>query len=177
MRLQTTFGTGLAVGVILMSPVSAVVAQPAPYPRIAAVRFTEYREDYHHQHQNPRTQNGIEYGELPKLADYEYVAHVARLNAATLASLASAPAPPTNVRLETRKLENDSTLTWDASPAAAGDEVLRRPTTAPDWVQAEAAGKVTEFTLPRSKDNVVFAVRAVDAQGHRSLAMAPRPER
>ena len=58
----------------------------------AAVRFTEFREDYNHQHQNVRTENGIEYGDLPKFVDFEYVAQVARLNAATLASLASAPA-------------------------------------------------------------------------------------
>ncbi len=63
----------------------------------SAVRFTEFREDFHHQHQNVRTENGIEYGDLPKFVDYDYVAHVARLNAATLASLAAAPAPPANV--------------------------------------------------------------------------------
>ena len=59
----------------------------------AAVRFTEYRENYDHQHQNVRTENGVEYGDLPKFVDYDYVANVARLNAGTLASLASAPAP------------------------------------------------------------------------------------
>ena len=53
----------------------------------AAVRFTEYREDFHHQHENPRTEKGIEYGDLPKFVDFEYVANVARLNAATLATL------------------------------------------------------------------------------------------
>ena len=63
----------------------------------AAVRLTEFREDFHHQHQNVRTENGVEYGDLPKFVDYDYVSHVARLNAATLASLASAPAPPANV--------------------------------------------------------------------------------
>ena len=81
----------------------------------AAVRFTEFREDYNHQHQNVRTENGIEYGDLPKFVNFEYVAHVARLNAATLASLASAPAPPANVKMLTKDLENDTTLTWDAS--------------------------------------------------------------
>src|SRR5438270_4393365 len=74
----------------------------------AAVRFTEYREDYNHQHQNVRTENGIEYGDLPKFVDFEYVANVARLNAATLAALASSPALPGKVRLLTKQLENDS---------------------------------------------------------------------
>src|SRR5437773_4569719 len=82
----------------------------------AAIRFAEYREDYHHQHQNVRTENGIEYGDLPKFVNFDYVANVARLNAATLASLASGPAPPAKVRLVTKELENDSTLTWDPSP-------------------------------------------------------------
>jgi hypothetical protein len=143
------------------------------------VRMTEYHENYHHQHQNPRTENGIEYGDLPKFVDYEYVANVARLNAATLASLASAPAPPANVHLETQKLENDSTLLWDASPdgQAASYEVLCRPTTSPDWEQVIPAGNVKQVTVPRSKDNVIFGVRAVDAQGHRSLPVLPRPER
>ena len=89
----------------------------------AAVRFTEYREDYNHQHQNVRTENGIEYGDLPKFVNFDYVANVARLNAATLASLASAPAPPGKVRLQTKELENDSTLTWEASPGSASYEV------------------------------------------------------
>ena len=57
----------------------------------AAVRFTEFREDYHHQHQNVRTESGIEYGDTLKFVNFDYVASVARLNAATLASLASAP--------------------------------------------------------------------------------------
>ncbi len=72
----------------------------------AAVRFTEFREDFNHQHQNVRSENGIQYGDLPKFVDFDYVAGVARLNAATLASLASSPAPPTNVKILTKKLEN-----------------------------------------------------------------------
>ena len=82
----------------------------------AAIRLTEFREDFHHQHQNVRTENGIEYGDTPKFVDYDYGAAAGRLNAATLASLASAPPPPANVHLLTKDLENDSTLTWEASP-------------------------------------------------------------
>ena len=101
----------------------------------AAVRLTEFRENYNHQHQNVRTENGIEYGDLPKFVDYDYIANVARLNTATLASLASAPAPPANVRLLTKELQNDSTLVWEPSPGglATGYEVLWRDTSAPDW--------------------------------------------
>ena len=143
----------------------------------AAVRFTEYREDYNHQHHNVRTENGIEYGDLPRFVNFDYVANVARLNAATLASLASAPAPPARVRLQTKELENDSTLTWEASPGSASYEILWRDTTSPEWEHAQPAGNVTRATLPLSKDNVIFAVRAVDSMGHRSLPVVPQPER
>jgi len=143
----------------------------------AAVRFTEFREDYNHQHQNVRVENGVEFGDLPKFVNFDYVASVARLNAATLASLASAPAPPAKVRLLTTKLENDSTLTWETSPGASSYEVLWRATTSPDWEHVQAIGNVTRVALPASKDNVIFALRAVDNHGHRSLAVTPLPER
>jgi Peptidase family M28 len=145
----------------------------------AAVRFTEFRENYNHQHQNVRTENGIEYGDLPKFVDYDYTTNVARLNAATLASLASAPAPPANVRLLTKELQNDSTVVWAPSPGglASSYEVLWRDTAAADWQHAKNVGNVTRATLPLSKDNVVFAVRAVDAKGLRGPAVVPMPER
>src|SRR5580704_7125698 len=143
----------------------------------SAVRFTEYREDYNHQHQNVRTENGIEYGDLPRFVNFDYVANVARVNAAALASLASAPAPPAKVRLQTKQLENDSTLTWEASPSGASYEVLWRDTASPEWEHAQPVANVTHATLPLSKDNVIFAVRAVDGAGHRSLPVVPQPER
>jgi hypothetical protein len=145
----------------------------------AAVRFTEFREDFHHQHQNVRTENGTEYGDLLKFVDFDYVAHVTRLNAATLASLASAPAPPANVHLLAKDLENDSAFTWESSPGglASGYEILWRATSSPDWEHVEKVGDVTRATLKLSKDNVIFAVRAVDAHGHESLPVVPAPER
>ena len=144
----------------------------------AAVRFTEFREDFHHQHQNVRTESGIEYGDLPKFVDYDYVAHVARLNAATLASLAAAPAPPAGVHILTKDLENDTTLTWEASPGSAAEyDVVWRATTSPEWEHAQGVGSATRATLKLSKDNVIFAVRAVDRAGHRSLPVVPVPER
>jgi Peptidase family M28 len=145
----------------------------------AAVRFTEFREDFHHQHQNVRKENGIEYGDLAKFVDFDYVARVARLNAATLASLASAPAPPANVHLLAKDLENDSAFTWENSPGglASGYEILWRTTTSPEWEHVENVGNATRATLKLSKDNVIFAVRAVDTQGHASLPVVPLPER
>ncbi len=142
----------------------------------AAVRFTEFREDFNHQHQTLRTESGVEYGDMLKFVDFDYVSHVARLNAATLASLASAPAPPSNAKLVTKDLDNDTTLHWEASPGAASYEVLWRSTSAPNWEYAQSVAE-TRATLKISKDNVIFAVRAVDAAGHRSLPVVPEPER
>jgi hypothetical protein len=144
----------------------------------AAVRFTEFREDFHHQHENPRTENGIEFGDLVKFVDFDYVANVARLNAATLAALASSPAPPAPVHLLTRQLENDSKIQWESAAGAGGYEVLWRLTTDP-WFPEEnvTQTKETKVDLPESKDNVIFGVRSVDAQGHRSLIVIPEPER
>ena len=144
----------------------------------AAVRLTEFQENFNHQHQNLRVENGIEYGDLPKFVDFEYVANVARVNASTLAVLAGAPGPPKNVRLETRGLENDSTLAWEppADGRATGYEVLWRATAAPDWEHSQHASG-TRATVPVSKDNVIFAVQAVDEAGHRSEPVVPAPER
>lgn len=145
----------------------------------AAVRFTEYREDFNHQHQNVRTEGAVQFGDLPKFVNFDYISHVARLNAATLASLASAPPAPGNVRVVTKELDNDTTLTWDPSPAgrASAYEVLWRATSSPDWEHIERVGNINRATLKISKDNVIFAVRAVDEQGHHSLPVIPVPER
>jgi Zn-dependent M28 family amino/carboxypeptidase len=143
----------------------------------AAVRFTEFREDYNHQHQTPRSENGIEFGDLAKFVDFDYVEHVARLNAATLASLASAPPPPANVKILTKNLENDSSLSWDPSAGATAYEVVWRSTNAADWEYVQTVSSGTRATVKVSKDNVIFGVRAVGAAGHRSLPVAPEPER
>jgi hypothetical protein len=143
-----------------------------------AVRFTEYREDFNHQHQTLRTENGIEYGDLLKFVDFDYVANVARLNAATLASLASSPAPPSNVHVLTKGLENDSKIEWKPAPGATAYEVLWRKTTDADFPE-ENVQRTTEpkVDLADSKDNVIFGVRSVDAKGHRSVIVIPEPER
>jgi hypothetical protein len=104
---------------------------------------------------------------------------VARVNAATLASLASAPLPPQKVRIETKDLVNDSTLVWDppGDGRAVGYEVLWRATSAPDWEHSQSVGKETRATLPVSKDNVIFAVESIDDAGHKSQSVVPMPER
>jgi Zn-dependent M28 family amino/carboxypeptidase len=143
----------------------------------AGVRFTEFREDYNHQHQNVRTENGIEYGDLTKFVNFDYVAEVARLNAATLASMASGPAPPAKVKMLTKELENDTHLAWEPSAGAAGYEVVWRATSSTDWEHVQTVTGGTSAALKVSKDNVIFGVRAVDSAGHRSLPVVPEPER
>jgi hypothetical protein len=81
--------------------------------------------------------------------------------------------------LLTKDLENDSTLAWEPSPGGrvAGYEVLWRDTTSPQWEHVQKVGSVLRTTMNLSKDNVIFAVRAVDAEGHRSLPVLPLPQR
>ncbi len=143
----------------------------------AAVRFTEPNEDYHHQHQNVRLENGIQYGDLPQFDDFKYIADVARVNAASLAAMASAPARPKNVVLPTA-LSNDTEIRWDANkePDIAGYEIVWRDTTEAVWTHSRAVGNVSTYTMKgMSKDNYFFGVRAVDKEGNRSPASYPRP--
>jgi hypothetical protein len=145
----------------------------------AAVRFSEPFENFAHQHQNPRTENGVVYGDLPEFVDFGYVADVSRANLAGLATLAWAPAPPRGVRLDASGLTNDSTLEWQASDDAevAGYRVVWRDTDSATWQQARDVGRTTRVTLPVSKDNVVFGVQALSAKGYASLASYPLPRR
>lgn len=141
-----------------------------------ALRFTEPRETFAHQHQNVRVENGVQYGDLLRYVDFDYLARVTRYNAATLAALALAPAPP-KTSVETKQLTNDTTLFWDAVPRAVRYEVVRRATTEPTWTSVQDVGAATRVTLPFSKDNWQFGVRSVDAEGHRSPAAYPTPVR
>ena len=147
----------------------------------AAVRFTEWRENFGHQHQTPRTENGVEYGDYLKFVDFSYVANVAKLNAAVLASLAEAPSEPQHVQVLTRALDNDTELTWEPSayaPPGTTYEVVWRDTTATEWQHSVNVGGATQAKLAVSKDNVLFGVRAVapeEVGGQRSLPVPPLP--
>jgi len=146
----------------------------------AAVRFTEWRENFDHQHQTLRTEGGVEYGDLLKFVDFHYVVKVAQLNALTLASLAAAPSEPQHVRILTHALDNNSELQWEASafaPPGTTYEVVWRDTDESLWTHSQSAGAETHLTLNVSKDNVLFGVRAVSAEGDRSLPVPPLPSR
>ena len=144
----------------------------------AAVRFTEPNENYQHQHQNVRIENGIQFGDLPQFDDFNYIANVARVNAVSLAVLASAPARPKNVMMA-RGLSNDTQLTWDANkePDIAGYEIVWRDTTEAVWTHSRAVGNVKNYTMKgMSKDNYFFGVRVVDKDGNRSSVTYPKPQ-
>ncbi len=146
----------------------------------AAVRFTEPNEDYRHQHQNVRVENGVQYGDLPQFDDFNYIARVARVNAAALAALALAPAAPKNAGILTKKLTNDTELQWDANrePDLAGYEIVWRDTTSAYWTNSLWVGNVTHYVMKgMSKDNYFFGVRAVDREGNRSPVSFPKPIR
>ena len=145
-----------------------------------AVRITEVDEDYTHQHQNVRVENGVQFGDLPEYVDFNYTANVARVNLIALASLANAPAKPKNVGIVTSRLTNDTELKWDANDDAdiAGYEVVWRDTIAAEWTNAIDVGNVTNYVVKdMSKDNFFFGVRAVDKNGNRSPVVYPRPMR
>jgi hypothetical protein len=142
-----------------------------------AARFTEPRENFAHEHQNVRVENGVQYGDLIEFCDFGYIARVARVNAATLWSLAQGPGTPRGVVIDTTQLTNSTTLRWQPGTEAdlAGYEVLWRETTAAEWTHVLPVGNVATVTIDLSKDNVFFGVRAVDTDGHRSPAAAPQP--
>jgi hypothetical protein len=145
----------------------------------AAVRFTEPHEDFDHQHQDLRTEHGKRIGDLPEYVDPDYVAQVARVNAASLASLALAPAAPRDVNVKTANLDNGTDLVWTANtePDLAGYRIVWRDTTAPQWQGARFVGNVTAYRLDLSKDNLLFGVQAVDKDGNVSPATYPVPAR
>jgi hypothetical protein len=146
----------------------------------AAVRFTEPNEDYNHQHQNVRTENGQFYGDTPDLVDFGYVANVVKVNTAALARLAMGPAKPKNVGIVTGRLGNDTELKWEAATESdvASYEIVWRDTISPVWTNSQNVGNVTNFVMRNmSKDNYFFGVRAVDRSGHKSPVVYPRPTR
>jgi hypothetical protein len=145
---------------------------------LPAVRFTEPVEDYHHQHQTPRTENGIEYGDFVKHLNFTFMGDVARDNAEALRQLALAPAPPKEARL-TGAVSPDAKISWSADddPERSGFEILWRETTDPRWQVYDWAATPGEAVLKGvSTDNHFFAVRAVGKNGARSIAVPTEME-
>jgi hypothetical protein len=143
-----------------------------------AVRFTEFNENFDHQHQNVRVENKVQYGDLPEFVDYAYAANVAKLNLAALSTLAKAPLQPQQVKMKIN-LDNITHLSWEApsaGPKPKGYYVLMRETYQPFW-DKKVFVTDTKVALPYSKDNYFFAVQAVGQGGHLSQMVMPVPVR
>jgi hypothetical protein len=142
-----------------------------------AARFTEPAENFAHEHQDTRVENGVQFGDLVEFCDFRYIARVAKVNLATIWSLSQAPGTPLGLRIDTSRLTNSSRLFWQqgTEPDLAGYEVVWRETTAADWTHVIPVGNVTDVTIDLAKDNVMFGVRAVDTGGHRSPVAFPLP--
>jgi Peptidase family M28 len=145
----------------------------------AACRFTEPNENYKHQHQDVRVEDGVQYGDLPEFCDFDYISRVGKVNGAALWSLANAPGSPTNVHVNTTALSNDSQFVWEppvgGGIGVTGYEVVWRSTIAPFWTHAIPVGNVLTATVNLSKDNVVFGIRSLGEGGYRSPAVFPFP--
>ncbi|WP_328359959.1 M20/M25/M40 family metallo-hydrolase [Streptomyces sp. NBC_00445] len=143
-----------------------------------AARFTEPTEDYAHQHQDVRIdETGKQYGDLPEFCDFPFITRVAKVNAATLWTLAQAPGTPRDAKIITATLTNSTELVWTkgTEPDLAGYEVVWRETTSPEWTHVIPVGDVTTYEADLSKDNVFFGVRAVNRAGLRSPVAFPNP--
>jgi hypothetical protein len=133
-------------------------------------------ENFNHQHQDVRTENGAEYGDLEYFMDFEYLRKNTALNLANLANLAKSPGMPVDVRVEVRNPTNGTQLMWKA-PAGGkvrGYYILMRETTSPVW-QKKIFTTETGVRLPYSKDNYFFGVQSVSEGGNESLAVVPMP--
>ena len=144
----------------------------AGYP---AVRVTESVENYDHQHQNLRTENGKFYGDTIEGVDFTYLAQVTRLNLVTMATLASAPKPPSDVKIA-GAVGADTKVSWSPTPGAAGYRVWWRATTEPNWTFNRWVPAGETVTL---KDVVIddyfFGVSSVTADGWESPVVFPGP--
>lgn len=144
----------------------------------SAVRITEMNENFYHQHQDVRMENGIQYGDLPEFMDFEYLRKNSCLNLSNLANLAKSPSVPQNVKIEVRRLTNYTELNWETpkNGKVKGYYVLIRETTSPVW-QKKLFTTDLKIELPYSKDNYFFGVQSVSDDGNESLAVVPLPAR
>jgi Zn-dependent M28 family amino/carboxypeptidase len=145
---------------------------------LAGVRFTEPFENYDHQHQDVRVENGKQYGDLLEFVDFRYLARVTRVVGSSLAALARSPRAPLNARIITAQLSYDTELRWNANPESdvVGYEVVWRDSTEALWTNSRRFGNVTTATIPGlNKDDYQVGVRAIDRDGNRSPVAYPIP--
>ncbi len=139
----------------------------------AGVRIMEAHENYNRQHQDIRTENGIEYGDVIEGVNFDYAKKLTTVNAINLASLAWAPPAPAKVEIG-GIVEANTKLRWEAVKDAAGYKIYWRDTTAPQWQHSRFVKEVTEFTLDGIViDNFFFGVSTVGKNGHESVVVFP----
>lgn len=139
----------------------------------AGIRIMEAHENYTQQHQDIRTENGIEYGDKLKFVNFDYAKKLTAVNAITMASLAWAPPTPRNVAIG-GIVEPSAKFKWDMVDGAVGYKIYWRDTTSPTWDYSRYVGDVSEFTLDGIViDNFFFGVAAVGANGHESMVVFP----
>lgn len=138
-----------------------------------AVRLSESNEDYDRQHQNVRVENGVHYGDVISGVDFDYLANVTRLDAITMASLAMAPPPPSDLGVK-GAVAYDTTLSWKSSSGAANYNAWWRETTAPQWQHVQGAGDADSVVLKNViLDDYFFGVSAVSKDGWESPVEFP----
>jgi hypothetical protein len=139
----------------------------------AGIRIMEAHENYNQQHQDIRTENGIEYGDKLKFVNFEYAAKLTAVNAINLASIAWAPPEPKNVSIG-GIVEPSAKLKWDKVEGAKGYKIYWRDTTSPTWDNSRYVGDVSEFTLEGIViDNSFFGVASVGKNGFESIVVFP----
>lgn len=139
----------------------------------AGVRIMEAHENYTQQHQDIRTENGIEYGDRLKFVNFDYAKKLTAVNAINLANIAAAPPSPKNIGIG-GIVEASAKLQWDKVDDAKGYKIYWRDTTSPTWDNFKYIENTTEFTLEGIVlDNYFFGVSAVGKNGHESIVSFP----
>lgn len=137
------------------------------------IRIMEAHENYTQQHQDIRSENGINYGDTFEHVNFPYAKKLTAVNAITMASLASAPPPPKNLAIG-GIVEPSAKFKWDKVNGAAGYKIYWRDTTSPTWDNSRYVGDVSEFTLNGIViDNFFFGMASVGKDGHESVVVFP----
>lgn len=138
----------------------------------AGIRIMEAHENYTQQHQDIRTEKGIEYGDTFKHVNFGYAKKLTAVNAITMANLALAPPSPKEVAIG-GIVEASAKLKWNKVKGAKGYKIYWRDTTSPTWDNARYV-ETTEFTLDGIViDNFFFGVASVGQNGHESVVVFP----
>lgn len=137
------------------------------------IRIMEAHENYTQQHQDIRTENGINYGDTFEHVNFDYAAKLTAVNAITLASIAWAPPSPESVSIG-GIVQANAKFKWSPVEGAVGYKIYWRDTTSPTWDSARLVGNVTEHVLQGIVvDNFFFGIAAIGKDGHESPVVFP----